>query len=563
MATVEFEERADQLTLETIDATLSDGQIFRSARKKLLATGAKLLVGPRGTGKTHLMRYTYIQAMRDKALPLALYANFSRYLNLEPLLRKSPDAIQRFHSWVIAKIILSVFDLVHDKKESVDFLISKNQLLDEVKLRRLVALLERSSGAEEYEQIGQHLTVQLALEAIKAVKDHFGRARVVLLLDDAALSLTDQYLISFFEIYRLLKTDTVSPKASVYPGSTQYGPTFHASHEAELISLWLSVEDDAYLEIMGDIAERRFTNGALDVVNADTLDLLKYMAFGSPRAYLRLVRAYLNNSGTTSQSKINRVVEEHSELIGAEYDSLGIKLKQFSSVISTGRKFFDRVVSDFASTHGSEVGRRNIVLGLNQGPDRTPLADRMLRFLVEIGMLYPLQAVSHGANRRYDRFIPHLSFLYKQGVFRSGRGSSPKDVAIYMQLPSAKHPLRRELSTILLPQDLARLKLDLPPCQNCGTPRLNESQRFCHNCGAELVGSSLFEECMKLPLNRVPGISVALVRRIHQDTNIRIVGDVYASQNASADLQQASYVGPVRAQTVVSKVTLTVNEFLS
>ena len=102
MATVEFEERADQLTLETIDATLSDGQIFRSARKKLLATGAKLLVGPRGTGKTHLMRYTYIQAMRDKALPLALYANFSRYLNLEPLLRKSPDAIQRFHSWVIA-----------------------------------------------------------------------------------------------------------------------------------------------------------------------------------------------------------------------------------------------------------------------------------------------------------------------------------------------------------------------------------------------------------------------------------------------------------------------------
>ena len=153
MATVEFEERADQLTLETIDATLSDGQIFRSARKKLLATGAKLLVGPRGTGKTHLMRYTYIQAMRDKALPLALYANFSRYLNLEPLLRKSPDAIQRFHSWVIAKIILSVFDLVHDKKESVDFLISKNQLLDEVKLRRLVALLERSSGAEEYEQI--------------------------------------------------------------------------------------------------------------------------------------------------------------------------------------------------------------------------------------------------------------------------------------------------------------------------------------------------------------------------------------------------------------------------
>ena len=54
----EFEERADQLSLDLIDASLADGDVFRRARTKLLARGAKLLVGPRGTGKTHIMRYT-------------------------------------------------------------------------------------------------------------------------------------------------------------------------------------------------------------------------------------------------------------------------------------------------------------------------------------------------------------------------------------------------------------------------------------------------------------------------------------------------------------------------
>ena len=80
----EFEERADQLSLEVIENTLVEGEIFKKARRKLLGTGAKLLVGPRGTGKTHIMCYTYFEAMKTANAPLALYANFSRYLVSAP-----------------------------------------------------------------------------------------------------------------------------------------------------------------------------------------------------------------------------------------------------------------------------------------------------------------------------------------------------------------------------------------------------------------------------------------------------------------------------------------------
>lgn len=559
----EFEERADQLSLDTINQTLADGLIFETARKKLLTTGAKLLVGPRGTGKTHLMRYTYAAAMRKENGPLALYANFNRYLNLEPLLKRSPDALKRFHSWVIAKLLLSAFDYLRDMQADPGLLSVHDQSFNEANLRELVALLERGSGDAQYEDFGQNLTVDHVIKAVGFLCKKFSRKRAVLFLDDAALSLTDQYLVAFFEIYRLLKTENIAPKAAVYPGSTQYGPTFHAFHEAEEVPLWLSVEDIDYSKIMGEIAQRRLTADEISQINPDVLEFFKYMAFGVPRAYLILLREFLEADRGTSQQRINRIVERQVELIGAEYDSLGIKLKQFASLVATGRKFFDHVISAVVNAKNMEPGKKNITLALLQGEDRNPLTERMLRFLVEIGMLYPLQSVSHGPKRIYDRYIPHMAFLQQKGVFRDGKGFAPKDVADYMGRPMAKQPIRRTVATILGRQDADNLKLDLPNCQNCHVPRLSGDQLFCHKCGAELVSSSLFEECMQLTLDRVPGVSGALLAHIHRDTKLRTIGHVYASQNASAELQQATWVGPVRAGGIIKKVTLSVDEFLS
>jgi hypothetical protein len=557
----EFEERADQLTLAQIEETLADGHVFREARKKLLGRGAKLLVGPRGTGKTHVMRFTYSHAMNTASAPVALYANFSHYLNLEPLLKTSTDALQRFHSWVIAKLLISAFELLTEKNLSPSFLSEHSEYFDESKLRELVSLLERQSGDGQFQQFGRYLTIDHVKHAVILLCKIFERPRAILLLDDAALSLAEPFLIAFFEIFRLLKTDIISPKAAVYPGSTQYGPTFHASHEAEEIPLWLSIEDPNYSGIMGDIADRHVSE--LNRVNADVIELLKYVAFGIPRAYLRLLREFLERSETSIQQKLNIIIERQTILIGTEYESLGLKLTQFQSVIATGKRLFDKSVVDINDAQKLTPNEKNITLGIHRDQNRHPLAERMIRFLVEFGMLYPLSVVSHGPNRKYDRFIPHVAFLQQQGVFRSGRGSSPRDVKNYLERPASKHPLRRDLSTLLTPTELTGLKLDLPPCKSCGTMRMNDSQLFCHHCGKELIVASLFENCMNLPLEKVPGISVAMIARIHSDTQIRTVGHVYASQSPSADLQQANLVGPIRARQIISKVYITVNEFLS
>lgn len=558
----EFEERADQLSLSDIEDSLADGQIFKDARKKLLATGAKLLVGPRGTGKTHLMRYTYIKSLSESSAPIVIYSSFNRYLHLEPLLKKSPDALKRFHSWVIAKIILGAFIYVDDVKADAKFLLDADEKFNREKLEEYISLTERGEGASSYDNFGQFLTIDLAIKAVRVLAKEFSRTRSVLLLDDAALSLSDQYLEAFFQIFRLLKSHDISPKASVYPGSTQYGPTFHASHEVQEISLWLSIEDPEYSQIMGDIATRRFTVDEFSQLNPEVLEIFKYISFGIPRVLLRLLREYLDTEIKSVQNKVNKIIEGQTSLIGTEYDSLALKLKQFSSLIKSGRKLFDKVVIDVSSAQRENLQQKNFYLGLRQDNQQSPLERRMIRFLIEVGLLYPLSAVSHGVGRKYDRYIPHIAFLYQEGAFREGKGSSLKTLPQLISCPAAKHPVRRDLDT-LLKSDHAMVKLDLPPCQNCGVERINESQRFCHNCGESLVESSLFEECMRLPLDQVPNVSAALISRINSDTPIRTIGDIYGSQNASGDLQQASYVGPVRATQIYKQVALTVEEFLS
>ena len=178
--------------------------------------------------------------------------------------------------------------------------------------------------------------------------------------------------------------------------------------------------------------------------------------------------------------------------------------------------------------------------------------------------LYPLKAsVSHGTNRRYDRYVVHLVLLHIAGIARHGRGNSPRDLPAYMQRGSAKHPARAQLRTLLNDEDMGLLVLDLPPCQSCRTLRLNESQRYCHNCGELLVVASQFDQCMKLQISKLPGISSALIKRLHEETKLRTVGDVYFSQSPGADLQRARYIGPKRADGIISAVFRAVEEFLS
>ncbi len=54
-------------------------------------------------------------------------STLEKYYNLEPLLFNSNNAIQIFHSWVLAKIIYSIYDLMIDLEHS-DINISEEEI---------------------------------------------------------------------------------------------------------------------------------------------------------------------------------------------------------------------------------------------------------------------------------------------------------------------------------------------------------------------------------------------------------------------------------------------------
>lgn len=111
-----YEERADHLELETFPNNTALTDDSEDWIRSLTGTGAKLLVGPRGCGKTHLMRFAFTQCIAYPDHPLAVYTNLNRYYTLEPLLRRRPDAMSTFYVWVLANIVVGLHESVEAYK---------------------------------------------------------------------------------------------------------------------------------------------------------------------------------------------------------------------------------------------------------------------------------------------------------------------------------------------------------------------------------------------------------------------------------------------------------------
>ncbi|EJM4074990.1 zinc ribbon domain-containing protein, partial [Salmonella enterica] len=253
-----IEQRADFIPYDELKNETSESDYFNKIINNLIGKKTVLIVGPRGCGKTHMMRYTSLLCKEDSAKPFAVYVSFNKYYRLEPLLTSKIDAIELFHSWMLAQILVSA------KNALIDLAIEEKLILDHFEgfsvgaLNSLITQLEKGAALNEDEQIvARKLSVSNVKITLENLRVLSGRKRIVLLFDDAALTLTPDYMKEFFDVFKNLKSINITPKASVYPGTTEYGARFHPTQEGELLPVWLSVEDDSYIESMEKIASKR------------------------------------------------------------------------------------------------------------------------------------------------------------------------------------------------------------------------------------------------------------------------------------------------------------------
>lgn len=566
-----YEQRADHLELNTFAQNTVLTSDTEDWIRALTGTGAKLLVGPRGCGKTHLMRFAFSECQGNLEHPLAVYTNLNRYYRLEPLLRKRPDAIPMFYTWVLSNIFVALYEALGAFASQQGVTVDRDSLLElnVGDVQDLIGTLEqaRRSLNKTEDELASRLTVDRVKALFLRAADALSRRRIVLLLDDAALTLTPEYLSHFFDIFRALKAARIAPKASVYPGTTEYGPSFHAAHEADSIFVWKAVTDGNYLNFMADIGNKRCPDAA--DLPEETRTLLAYAAFGVPRSFMSLVQNYVkgrkSSSSATAQSLLNRVIEDFCSDKMREYLSLREKKPQLATIITAGSMCFNKIVSDIAEASQAlaDGTTRQIYVGIAaEGVDRKPYVERMLRLLEEVGMIYKLPSVSHG-DREYVRYVPHLAALQNQRAFTRKGAFSPKLSVEMLQRPDEKHAVRRSISTLLEAETIAGLGLDLPNCLNCHTKRV-EGAKYCFQCGAKLTDESSYDRVMQSLLAEVPGLTDWQREKLSQASSVpQTIGEFLALQDRGTTLRTIPRIGKIRAATVIGAVETYLEEYLS
>ncbi|TON31317.1 hypothetical protein CGH59_20565, partial [Vibrio parahaemolyticus] len=336
----EFEYRADHMTLDELEEITAESQFYSGVIKKLLSRGSKLVVGPRGVGKTHHMRIAYKQALNHQSKPLPIYMTLSKYLRLEPLKNTSSIAIQYFHCWALCKVLLGL-------KDTFEYLgKDTNKILDIYDIQwddlsLFCDQIEKQQVRDWHNSLLDKVSVSMVSDIIDEAIHLCNRKHAILLCDDAALVLTKDYMVEFFDIFRALKSAKISPKASVYP-NTEFGPRFHVGQDAESVPCWPSIADDEYVKLFEEIYSKRYSTE----MKEDVKKCFMYASFGVPRAFINLINQFQTSSKATTQSKLNAVIAEQAEIILKEFKTLSTKQPQYKNYVAIGQKLINKIVSD-------------------------------------------------------------------------------------------------------------------------------------------------------------------------------------------------------------------------
>jgi len=162
----------------------------------LIAHGPVLIRGGRGSGKSALMRKAYLRILSGNSKVLGIYSSLR---NLPLLRSEGADYEKIFCDLLIANIRKEL-----EKENILSFFPSPNAGSVQQTLVELSTLLGK---------------------------------RIVLFFDDAAHIGREASLKEFFDIFRTLSSVSISCKAAIYPGVTQFGTRFDIFNDATVIDI--------------------------------------------------------------------------------------------------------------------------------------------------------------------------------------------------------------------------------------------------------------------------------------------------------------------------------------
>jgi hypothetical protein len=232
----------------------------------LIAHGPVLLKGARGSGKSALM----IEASRKMYPEDTSSSAFGIYISLRhlELLRSEGERYEK----MLCQLII---DSVHKAINKSDRILEFYPLPNTISLQKELSNLSIST-----------------------------KKRIVILFDDAAHLGREAPLHEFFDMFRTLSSSTISCKAAIYPGVTNFGTRFDVYNDSTVIDIYRSDKLEGYNSNFAEIVRKRFPNNFPERSFSEQFPLEDVAGFVG-RAVLGNLRGFIFAWGKLSENCLN------------------------------------------------------------------------------------------------------------------------------------------------------------------------------------------------------------------------------------------------------------------
>jgi hypothetical protein len=566
--------RCEDLLVEQINQVSVIGDFERRIIDAVKGSGANLLEGARGVGKSMLLRIAEFELDRDfeKDRKLAVYVNFKTSTLLEGVKADERDA---FQIWVNIKILealhekLLVLNLIAKSGSRDPYFrvfgvssVGETKALLEEKIHLLQKLaFNRRDQDSIIAQIGTDFLAKaqdttFLTNIIKEVCDGFSLTKTILLFDEAAHTFIPAQQTIFFEIFKLLHGGRVACKAAVYPTVTSYGRNFEVGQDAIILSVFRFDPGEAgrreNRKHFRSILEKRlpprsalrkkiFQRGA-------ELDLCIDLSNGNPRALLHIINSALASGSALTDRSVSLAVQSYvdQELI-PYHQSLAKRLPTYALHIRVGLE----LLRGYLIPEIRKKNHRQTVSGYQSAfftvqRDMSPNLKLALDILSYSGMVSQLGTVKI-AGGTAPRYLVNLALVATEKAFDTSKISeaiSRLSLTDYREFSSSDPQIKTYLDSLLVAPTI---------CAGCSAP-LTPQAKFCSECGHPVVATSIVSALLE---ESVGALSISDRLKTRVKPRFPTVGDVVQARRT--ELMQIPYIKDVRSRIIKNAA----DEFIS
>lgn len=524
MEEITFVEQAEYIPKDEFLDLSSDHPNENAILKKLTQSGAKLISGPRGCGKTTLILKAYYLLLNNSST-IPVYVNYKTSLKLEPNYKNNANGTYWFTYWMYLKIYLGVIKVT----EEADIKITENIINSSI-IQNLLEKLELGD-TDSVKQSGIELDILVIQSLISEVIFLSGRKKCVIFFDDAAHAFSSEQQRDFFELFRKIKNKEISPKAAIYPGITNFSPTFNIGHDAEEINVWINPENESYISFMTSLIKKRIP---LEIYNEfckdeNLFNILCLSAFGIPRQLLNMTKSLydIDDNGVKSTSfnrtSVMREIRSSHQSTMNVFISLENKMATYKNFITVGQTVYNKVIHLIYEYNKMKSTKRKSIIIAIRRPINADLR-KIFGFYQYAGLVAFKDQVSKGQKGVFERYLINIASLIDKNAILTTQTFNSANLAESL-LERNAHEYTRTTSEKLLSENVQSISLALPPCQNCGSERINENAKFCHNCGNQLKQISVFKQLAEDDIDKL-NLTSRRVTAIKAHSSIRKIKDI-------------------------------------